>query len=251
MSTVTMSASSVAQVVGINRSQVLEILKEIFIKFHDTVKLNTDVMLDFKIGYLCITDQKELIFRQKDNELMSINDRQSLKKVLKEIDDSYVKIKLNQDIHFDVNKVKSDVLSTASGSSIYMSVATPKTKTRSVISSRIRVNGARRRGQQLSLFKRGTSEYTSEMNKTANEGFMGYTKPSKTSHKSLRRGSGGLSNPHSQKSYKAQPKKLFKNDSMSGKIENSDAVDAYGTFDQANEIRQQQNRSLEVSQLVP
>ena len=47
-----MSASSIAQVCQINRSQVLEILKEIFMKFIDMSKNQQEIVLDFKIGDL-------------------------------------------------------------------------------------------------------------------------------------------------------------------------------------------------------
>ena len=49
---VQMSASSIAQVCQINRSQVLEILKEIFMKFIDMSKNQQEIVLDFKIGDL-------------------------------------------------------------------------------------------------------------------------------------------------------------------------------------------------------
>lgn len=59
----------------------------------------------------------------------------------------------SSNIPYDVNKIASDILSMHSGCSYYVSVATPKTKARSVISSRMNGSGNRKRGQQWSFFK--------------------------------------------------------------------------------------------------
>lgn len=63
-----MSASSIAQVCGIVRSQVLEILKEIFFKVIELSKTKEEIILDLKIGELWITNKRELIFRNKEYE---------------------------------------------------------------------------------------------------------------------------------------------------------------------------------------
>ena len=145
-----MSASSIAQVCGITRSQVLEILKEIFAKVVELSKNKDEIILDLRIGELCITDRKELVFKNKDKESSKTNKKIEIIKALKETDynknNNYVP-------PYDVNKIASDILSMHSGSSYYVSVSTPKTKARSVISSRMNGSGSRKRGQQWSFFK--------------------------------------------------------------------------------------------------
>lgn len=58
MPIVQMSASSISQVCGIARSQVLEVLKEIFTKVVEISKHKEEVVLDLKIGEIHITDSK-------------------------------------------------------------------------------------------------------------------------------------------------------------------------------------------------
>lgn len=63
-----MSASSISQVCNISRSQVLEILKEIFTKVIEiSQKTKDEIVLDFKIGDLVITDRRELIFKNRES----------------------------------------------------------------------------------------------------------------------------------------------------------------------------------------
>lgn len=124
----------------------------------DATKLKSEVSLDMKIGELCITENRELIFKQKESDLNGINHKTAMAKALKEFDDSYVQVQSNTNKYaFDVNKIKSDMLSAASGMSYYVSVQTPKTKSRSVISSRIRVGSRHRKAQQWSLFKKSNN----------------------------------------------------------------------------------------------
>lgn len=68
VSIIQMSASSISQVCNISRSQVLEILKEIFTKVIEiSQKTKDEIVLDFKIGDLVITDRRELIFKNRES----------------------------------------------------------------------------------------------------------------------------------------------------------------------------------------
>lgn len=146
-------------------------------------------------------------------------------KALKHYDDSYVNFTTNPKISFNVNKIRSDIISTASGSSYYISVQTPKTKTRSVISSRIKMNDKRNSSKQWSLFKRNNDYQIDVMNRTTHGSFSNSSKRIKKNN------SGYLANSKSQKSSFVNPTKLFKNDSIVDQINQSDEYAGYGTYD--------------------
>ena len=63
-------------------------------------------------------------------------------------------------------------------------------------------------------FSNKSNDYTTEMNKTSNDGF-------KSNHKSARRTNSSLNNSRSQKACLSNPKTLFKNDGIIDKIDNT------------------------------
>lgn len=220
MPIVNMSASSIAQVCGIPRSQVLEILKEIFMKVVDVSKQKEEVILDLKIGEICITEKHELIFRNKDNLKSKTTRKQEVINAIRDAEDSYMSIRENPNTNFDVNKIASDVLSMGSATSYYVSVQTPRTKTRSVISSKFHgIGSQKRKNSKWSLFKKG-SDYCPEMHKTA-DGFN-------SSHsKSKKRLSTSLSNSRSYQGI-SNPKQLFTNNGIIDKINDTSSKKSYG-----------------------
>ena len=86
---------------------------------------------------------------------------------MREANESYRNIKENPATNYDVDKISSDILSMQSGSTYYVSVRTPRTKSRSVISSRLH-GAVRKRSKQLSLF-RSTQGYKPEMTRTTSK----------------------------------------------------------------------------------
>jgi hypothetical protein len=143
-----MSASSIAQVCGIPRSQVLEILKDIFVA---AVRQKDHVSLDLRVGELHITEKNELYFKNKTQNERK-DRKQELIQAINDANDSYFDPKPN--VTYDVNKIASDVLSMHSGLSYYVSVKTPRTKTRSVISSKYGTGN--RRKNKFSFFKKNS-----------------------------------------------------------------------------------------------
>lgn len=111
-----------------------------------------------------------------------------------------------------------------SGSSYYVSVKTPRTKTRSVISSKYHGTGSRKRGSNKFSFFKKASDYHSDMNKTANEGFPN------TAKKLKKRGITSLSNSHSQRGI-SEGQKLFQNNGIADKMSPGVVQGAYGTYD--------------------
>lgn len=186
-------------------------------------KTKEEIVLDLKIGELCVTDKKELVFRNKERSSDKTDRKQEIIKAIKEADDSYINIRENPATSFDVNRIASDILSMHSGSSYYVSVKTPRTKTRSVISSKMQRNGSKKRGEQWSFFKKQSNQ--SDMNKTTHQSL---SKSSKKSHKRI---STTLSNSRSQRSGIADPIKLFTNNCIIDKINDMSSESAYGTYD--------------------
>jgi hypothetical protein len=205
-----MSASSIAQVCNISRSQVLEILKEIFTKLIDLSKAsNEEIILDFKIGELTVTDKRELVFKNKDT-FREKNDRKSeVMKAIREADNNFMKLRENPNVSYDVNKVASDILSVKSGNSYYVTVATPRTKTRSVISSK--QHGKHRGRQQWSYLKKG-EDYN------------------KSSSISVKGGRSQLSKTRSQHRIHT-PTTLLAYEEVSDKINSEDTVNTYGSVE--------------------
>lgn len=111
-----------------------------------------------------------------------------------------------------------------SGSSYYVSVATPRTKTRSVISSK--QHGKHGRGQQWSFFKRG-DDYQNEMARTT-------SKFNKSGSMSEKGDSSQLSKTRSQNRI-PNPKRLFTNNGIIDKIEVQDPIKVYGSVERKSE----------------
>lgn len=225
VSIIQMSASSISQVCNISRSQVLEILKEIFTKVIEiSQKSKEEIILDFKIGDLVITDRHELVFRNRENFKEKTDRKNEIIKAIREADAKHIRTRENPNTSYDVNKVASDILSMHSGSSYYVSVATPRTKTRSVISSK--QHGKHRRGQQWSFFKRG-EDYQNETTRTASK----FNKSGSISEKG---DSSHLNKTRSQNRI-PNPKKLFSNDGIMDKIDIQDPIKVYGSVERKRE----------------
>jgi len=223
MPIIQMSASSISQVWGVTRSQVLEILKEIFAKFVDLSSKKEEIILDLKIGELSISEKNELIFKNKLSKRDKLDRKKEIIKAIKEAEHSYMNIKENPATNFDVEQVSSDMLSMHSGNSYYVSVRTPRTKTRSVASSR-HYGNTRKRGKKWSLFKRNSTNRNPNMTRTASNGFR--RSISSSSHK------GWVSVCNSTSRSKIlNPQKLFSNNGIIDKIRKSDSGSAYGNID--------------------
>ena len=60
-----MSATSIAQVWGISKQKVLDILKDIFLKIIDLAKNGEQMILDVKIGNIVVEKDNKLRFENK------------------------------------------------------------------------------------------------------------------------------------------------------------------------------------------
>jgi len=216
-----MSASSISQVWGAPRSQVLEILKEIFTKFIELSNKKEEIILDLKIGNLCVNQKHELIFKNKQPKLDKTDRKREIIKIMREANESYRNIKENPATNYDVDKISSDILSMQSGSTYYVSVRTPRTKSRSVISSRLH-GAVRKRSKQLSLF-RSTQGYKPEMTRTTSKEL------NKTRWISDKKLSVRKTNSHSQYGI-SMPKRLFSNNGNIDQIHNKSVSSAYGSL---------------------
>jgi len=159
-----------------------------------------------RVGELHISNKKVLVFKNKKNGLSKANDRK--KEIMQAIHDanqSYTYGQQNLATTYDVDRIASDVLSMHSGSSYYVSVHTPRTKARSVISSKYGT-ASQKRGKNWSFFKNNNKQ-RADLNKTATGGF----------NRSGRKSNNFdcISVSQSQKGGIAQPEKLFENKGIS------------------------------------
>ncbi|CAI2386810.1 unnamed protein product [Moneuplotes crassus] len=231
MPIIPMSASSISQVCGIVRSQVLEILKEIFAKFIEMSSKKEDISLDLKIGELCVTSNSQLIFKNKENKTDEKNRKEDIKRIMREADEAYMSMTKNPAINYNVDRLASDKLSMCSGSTYYVSVMTPRTKARSVISSR--PGGSRKRTQKWSVFK-GDRKRNSDMTRTQGKEF--------SNNKSVDNRNLSVCSAENRKAKQVvNPKRLFTNNGIIHKMDENIADNAYGTIKE----KQKMNRSLQ------
>ena len=143
-----MSGSAIASVCGTSRINVLNILKEIFLKAIEVAsKQKAEITLDVRIGQIHIWgDSKKIQFEPFDltsDPQRKIKRKQETLHALKQMN---TRMSHSKNPGFDINQMlNSSALSTQSGGSMMISVKTPNTFARSTLTSTAQ--------QKYSMFK--------------------------------------------------------------------------------------------------